>query len=304
MALSFWGWEGDQRPVASFTKPNWEDKNVFPYELEAFVEQETDLRMIVRAAGDLETLKRFIAAGFPVVIEKGFETASVEGWMGHYQLLVGYDDDSSRFNAYDSFEGDFSSGRTLPVTYSTVEQFWPHFNYTYLVLYPPAREAEVNDLIGPDLNETYNIERAAQRASDDIFGTSGRDQFFAWYNRGTNLRLLQDYGGASAAYDQAFQLYAELDPDDRPRRALWYQTGPYWAYYYTGRYWDVINLATFTLYETMPKPVLEESFYWRGLAKEALGDVTGAIADYQTSVELHPGFEPGLAQLERLGVAP
>ena len=84
---------------------------------------------------------------------------------------------------------------------------------------------------------------------------------------------------------------------------LWYQTGPYWAYYYSGRYTDVINLATTTL-DAMSEPVLEESYYWRALTREALGEVTGASEDLQTSLEYHPGFEPSLSQLARLGVTP
>ena len=84
---------------------------------------------------------------------------------------------------------------------------------------------------------------------------------------------------------------------------MWYQSGPYWAYYYTGRYWDLLNLTTQTLY-VMSEPVLEETYYWRGLAKEALGDGTGAIEDLRASLEVHPGFEPALGQLNRLGVAP
>ncbi len=303
MALSYWNWPGDQRPIARFTKPNPRDKNVMPYELAEFVAQETDLRVLVRVGGDLSLLKEFIASGFPVIVEKGLEVPGVEGWMGHYQVLAGYDDAQSIFNAYDSYEGDFSDGQTLPVSYSTMETYWRHFNHTYLVIYPPEREAQVHAILGGDLDEETNFLNAAQRASDEIFSTEGRDQFFAWFNRATNLMELQDFGGAAAAYDQAFQLYAQMDPELRPWRLLWYQTGPYWAYYYTGRYWDVINLATQTL-EVMSEPVLEESYYWRGLAKESLGDVAGAIADYQESVEVHPGFDPALDQLERHGLTP
>ena len=45
---------------------------------------------------------------------------------------------------------------------------------------------------------------------------------------------------------------------------MWYQTGPYKAYYYTNRFADVINLADTTLNDTIAEPVLEESLYWRG----------------------------------------
>jgi tetratricopeptide (TPR) repeat protein len=82
---------------------------------------------------------------------------------------------------------------------------------------------------------------------------------------------------------------------------MWYQTGPYWAYYYTGRYQDVIDLATKTL-ENMSEPILEESFYWRGMAYEALEIQEKAIQDYQTSLKLHPGFQPSVDQLLQLGV--
>lgn len=303
MALSYWGWEGDQRPIASFAKPNSRDKNVMPYELADYVSRETGFKVISRVGGDQALLKRLIAAGFPVIVEKGLEGAGFDGWMGHYQVLAGYDDALGRFDAYDSYQGDFSYGNTLPISYEAMEEYWRHFNHQYLVVYPEAREAEVLGMLGSAANEETNFRDTAQQASDDIFSTSGRDQFFAWFNRGTNLMQLQDYSGAAAAYDEAFNLYAGLDPETRPWRLLWYQTGPYWAYFYAGRYWDVLNLTTQTLYN-MSEPVLEESYYWRGLAKEALGDVAGAIEDFQTSVEVHPGFGPALTQLDRLGISP
>ncbi len=303
MALSFWGWQGDQRPIANFAKPNPRDKNVMPYELAEYVREETGLNVIARTGGDQELLKQLIAAGFPVIVEKGLEGPGFDGWMGHYQLLAGYDDALGRYNAYDSYEGDFSDGNSLPISYDVIDEYWRHFNYQYLVIYPNERETELLELLGSDANEETNLRNSAQLASDEIFATSGRDQFFAWFNRGTNLVELQDYNGAAAAYDEAFSIYAGLDPETRPWRMLWYQTGPYWAYFYAGRSWDVLNLSTQTLY-AMSEPVLEESYYWRGVAKESLGDVAGAIEDFQASVDVHPGFLPALTQLDRLGVAP
>jgi hypothetical protein len=82
---------------------------------------------------------------------------------------------------------------------------------------------------------------------------------------------------------------------------MWYQTGPYFAYYYMGRYQDVINLATQTI-DYVEKPYLEESFYWRGRARAATGDVTGDISDQRTALKYHPGFQPVLDELNRLGV--
>ncbi len=70
MALSYWGWKGDQRAPAAILKPNGRDKNVMPYEMESYVEQQAGLDAVVRAGGDLDTLKAFIAAGFPVTGRK------------------------------------------------------------------------------------------------------------------------------------------------------------------------------------------------------------------------------------------
>lgn len=298
MALSFWDWEGDQRPVAQFTKPNTRDKNVMPYELEAFVESETRFSALVRVGGDLQRIKELVAAGFPVVVEKGFEGAGFEDWMGHYEVVSGYDDGQQQFTVQDSY-----IMADLPLSYEEMDQYWRHFNYTYLVIYPPEREAELLNLLGPDVDEEANYQAAAQRASDEIFTSTGRPQFFAWFNRGTNLAALQDYAGAASAYDNAFEVYATLDPEERPWRVFWYQTGPYRAYYYAGRHNDVIQLATQTL-SSMSEPVLEESYFWRGLARQGIGDVEGAIQDWRRAVDYHPDWQPALDQLQQVGAAP
>jgi tetratricopeptide (TPR) repeat protein len=296
MALSFWGWAGDQRDTAAYLKPNQRDKNVMPYEMANFIESETDFQVAVRVGGDLETIKRFVAAGFPVVLEKGFEEPGFDGWMGHYEVVLGYDDQDQSLTVHDSFIGP---GVPFKVPIPKVEEFWRSFNNAYLVIYPTEREAEAMEILGPHADETTNFQLAAQRASDEIFSLSERDQAFAWFNRGSNLVELQDYAGAAAAYDEYFALYVKLPVAERPWRMMWYQTGPYWAYYYTGRYYDVINLATATL-DAMSEPVLEESYYWRGLAKEALGDIDGAVADLQETLRLNANFGPGEFHLNRI----
>jgi len=128
---------------------------------------------------------------------------------------------------------------------------------------------------------------------------NGREQFFAWFNRGTNLVYLQDHAAAAQAYDTAFALYAALPENERPWRLLWYQDGPYAAYYYTGRYQDVINLAHSTLVN-VDKPVLEETYYWRGMAKAALGDKAGAVEDLGRADTLNPNSTPAGEELQRI----
>ena len=298
MALSYWGWEGSQQDVAAYTKPNPRDKNVMPYELADFVTEETDFSIVVRVGGDLDILKAFIAAGFPVIVEKSFEGPRFDGWMGHYEVVNGYDNQSETFTVQDSYDGP-----DLSVSYEDMQDQWRSFNYTYLVIYPPERGNGVFAILGPHADPNYNFQYALDKATQETIALQGRDQFFARFNQGTNLVRLHDYTEAATAYDAAFANYSSIPKDQRPWRILWYQTGPYFAYYYTQRYENVIELATTTL-DAMSEPILEESYYWRARAKMALGDNEGAIEDLRKSLKYHPGFTPSLQQLEILGVEP
>jgi hypothetical protein len=292
MALSYWGWEGDQRPVASFTKPNPRDKNVMPEELSAFVVEHTAFEVVFRVGGNLQLIKEFLATGFPVMVEKGIE--GEDGWLGHYVLVTGYDDGDRKFSMMDSLRGP---DQTL--AFADFHKQWRSFNYTYLVVYPGEREAQVMEMLGSQAEASRNYQQGAQKALEEISSSSGQDLYFAWFNLGTNLVAVGDYPGAAAAYDQAFTLYPGLPPAERPWRMLWYQTGPYSAYFHTGRYQDVIDLATTTL-TAMSEPVLEESYFWRARAREASGDIEGAIKDLRTSLNHNSGFGPGLEALKRL----
>jgi tetratricopeptide (TPR) repeat protein len=133
---------------------------------------------------------------------------------------------------------------------------------------------------------------------------TGNQQFFAWFNVGTSHVQLYEYFDAAVAYDQAFRLYANLSEDLRPYRIMWYQTGAYFAYYYSGRYSDVISLANTTLNDTISEPVLEESLYWRGRAEVMIGDAPSAIKDYRDSLDIHLGFDPSIQALQELGLQP
>lgn len=298
MGLSYWGWVGTQYITADFLKPNDRDVNVMPYEMAAYVEQETELYAVVRVGGELDLVKNLVANGFPVILEKGFEGAAFDGWMGHYSLISGYDDVQQLFNSQDSYNGgDFK------ISYERVQNDWQAFNYTFMLIYSSDRESDAMAALGPWADEAWAVDHALEIANQQTQEKSDRELYFAWYNKGSNHNTRLEYADAAFAYDFAFSLYSQLIEEIRPWRMVWYQTGPYKAYYNTGRYQDVINLANTTLF-VMSEPVAEESYYWRGLGKEALGDIDGAISDYRRSVQLNPNFSFGYIQLNRLGVSP
>jgi len=295
MALSYWNWQGDQRDTAAYLRPGEFDKNVMPAEMVAFVNEKTDLKALTRVGGDLETIKRFIAAGFPVLIEKGYDPEH-DDWMGHYLTLNAYDEAQSLFTAQDSLiMPDF------PLPFQTVEERWRDFNFVYVIVYPPEREAEVMTILGPQTEESQNYQAAARLASQETAELSGRDLYFAWFNLGSNLVALEDFSGAAQAFDSAFAVYPTIPEGERPWRVMWYRAEPYAAYYHTGRYQDVVNLANNTFF-ALGEYTLEESFYWRGLANQALGNINEAIFDLRKVLELNPNFTPAREALRGLGV--
>ena len=295
MALSFWGPEVDRTAVGDFTRGEnrEDDKNVNPYEMQQFVEDESDLNMIIRMGGDEAVLKRLVSAGFPVIIEKGYLIEG-QGWMGHYLLINGYDDENEQFITQDSF-----AGPDIAYDYTDTLDSWRAFNYVFMVAYPSERELDLAVALEDWTSEEWALQNALEIATEEAELLEGRDQFFAAFNIGTSQVHLSNFEEAATAYDGAFAIYSELRSSQRPWRTMWYQTGPYWAYYETGRYQDVRNLADTTL-NFMNEPILEETYYWRGLANEALGNEGFALADMRFAVELNPNFSAGKLQLARL----
>ncbi|MBK8024844.1 MAG: C39 family peptidase [Chloroflexi bacterium] len=127
-------------------KPNSEDKNVSPWQMVEYVNQHTagDVRALLRYGGTLDRLKTLVANNFPVLIESGYDPVSAnQGWMGHYLLVTGYDDGRSHFITQDSYDGP-----DLAYSYEHIREYWKHFNYLYIALSEPAREAELMSLLG------------------------------------------------------------------------------------------------------------------------------------------------------------
>jgi hypothetical protein len=300
MALSFWGWEGDQEDTRLWLRPHPEDRNVMPYEMVNAIFDHTDLAALVRWGGDEDILKQFIAAGFPVIIERDMgDVRPNEDWTGHFGVVTGYDDSRGRFILQDSYVM-----ANYPLYYEDLNRYWRAFNYVYLVIYPPDRESEVRMILGSQSDEINNHQHAAQKAQDEIPVLEGRDLFFAWFNYGTSQVNLGDFVTAAGAYDRAYNvIYPTIPSEARPWRMIWYQTGPYYAYYHTGRYQDVINLADLTLSVTGVREI-EETWVWRGRAKLALGDRKGAIEDFFTAINYHPGWDVAIIELQNLGIAP
>ena len=272
----------DQHIAANWLKPNYEDKNVSPWQMAAYVNTQLggNLRAIVRQGGELNLLKTLIANNFPVLIEEGYNPPELnQGWMGHYLMMSGYDDAAGHFITQDSYEGP-----NLPYTYDHINEFWRNFNRLYLVVYPVEREAELMALLGSDADERQNWVNALEEARAEAVASP--EDPFAWFNMGTSFVGLEMYSEAAVAFDQARNVGEGL-----PWRMMWYQFGPFEAYLATGRYQDVIDLARANLDDGGGQYV-EETYYYAGLARAAMGETERAISNLDGAISFNPNFTP------------
>jgi tetratricopeptide (TPR) repeat protein len=309
---------GEDDPNLPFIERGKTDVNVMPYEMVDFVNDQTPFMALYRYGGTVDLLKRLIAAGFPVITEKGIyeplrPDQSIQ-WGGHYSFTTGYDDNTQKFIWQDSYlPKPTSVGKNSRTSYTDYATYWRSFNYLFIVVYPQDREQDLFQVLGPWMDQYWAAQHALDIADQEIqSGTlTGNDLFFAMFNRVTSMVNLQnpDYGPAAAAFDQANAYYNDtLVPtgDKRiPWRIMWYQTSPYYAYYYSGRYQDVIITANSNL-ERIQRldETLEESLFWRARAEYALGEYDAAYADMQQAIYYHPGFQPALDMLSLWGVTP
>ena len=288
MALSFYSWKEDQEYAASFLKPDREDKNVNPAEMVAFVNEQTNVRAVTRMGGDMDLIKQFIAAEFPVIIETGYAPEGYD-WIGHYRTVVGYDDNLQQFYIYDSYLGTGENGAGLAVPYMEFDRDWQAFNRTFIVIYHPDREREVVRILGERADVARSAELALEVAQQEA-RANPRNQY-AWFNMGTSLVKLGRYEEAAAAFDQASQIGLHF-------RMLWYQFGPYEAYYNVGRYDDVMALVNVNL--NNGGTYVEETHYWQGMVYAAQGQTDLARQAFNRALGHNPRFVAAQAALDEL----
>ena len=294
--LNFYGNTTTQVEAAAFLKPNSEDRNVSPWQMVDYVNEQTDLRAFVGSGGDLELIKLFLANGLPIVIEKGYELES-EGWLGHYLTMFAYDDDKQEFLSLDTNLGPWdSSGRVD--SYEMVEHYWQQFNYTFFVVYPPEKEPLVQELLGPDMLDTAVMwQKATERAQSEI--EADPENAFTWFNLGESLTRLGELTGEMSYYESGANAFDQARTLGIPPRIVWYQFRPYIAYMKVGRYQDILDLAEVTLSSQGGRNV-EETYLYQGHALAFLGDGQGAIDAYEQALRLNKYFYPAQWALDAI----
>jgi hypothetical protein len=290
MDLGYFGVTVAQADAAAVLKGNADDKNVSPDEMVAFARTK-GLHALVRVNGDFDRLRLLLSNGLPVVVETWLEPKPNDG-MGHYRLLTGYDDAAREWTLFDSYvstglkANEPYQGIKLP--YDDMNPLWAVFNQTYIVLYTDAQAPVVQSILRSDLDDGSMWGRALLAAQSAV--KSRPADAFVWFDLGTDLTALGRYLEAADAYGKARVI-------GLPWRMLWYQFGPFRAYYETRNYAELVALANATIRSAGN---IEETYYWKGLGLAAQGDTRGARQAFQRAVELNPRYEDASAALAAL----
>ena len=295
MMLHIFGWNGTQKDISDVIKPIIGDRNVNPEELAYWVRNYAGwLRIEYRVGGDLETLKRLLAAGYPIIVESTTSLNPEDSgwldddlWAAHYLLITGYDDSTQTFTAQDTYRGPDKK-----ISYDQTVTEWKPFNYLYMIVYLPEQEEEMKGLLAsnwdPDLNRHNSLD-SSQAAT-----VNSPTDAFAWFNLGSNLVYFERYDEANAAYDKAREL-------SLPQRMFRYQFGPFIANFQANRNDDLLALTDYALQRT---EMSEETWLWHGWALYRKGDGKGAVKDWRKALAIHPGYQDALYALNFVGATP
>jgi tetratricopeptide (TPR) repeat protein len=197
-------------------------------------------------------------------------------WDAHYLLLTGYDDGAGVVTAQDSYYG---ADKKIP--YDKLMADWKPFNYLYMLIYnQPKDEEEVKSILGENWDSDLNRQNALAIAQADI--TSNPNDAFGWFNLGSSLVYFERYKEAAAAFDKAFTI-------GLPQRMTRYQFFPFFAYYNADRI-DYLLTLTENTYKPIPGNYSEEALLWHGYGLQRTGDFTGALADWNKALKVHPNF--------------
>lgn len=290
MNLSYFGSSLKQADIGAVLRSSPDDKNVSPYELVEFaLAQGYDAVQLVN--GDDDLLRTLLSNGLPVLLETWYEREPGDG-IGHYRLLVGYNDATQQWTLFDSLDAtglvSAEPYAGIRMSYAHLAELWKVFNHAFVLLYPPEQAALADAILATHgLTADRMWVDAEVRARTDVATNEG--DLFAWFNLGSTLTRQSRTAEAAVAFDRARQI-------GLPKRMLWYQFAPFETYLAEGRPQDIMALTDVILEETES---IEEVFYWRAQALLALGDVAGAQVAVQQSLALAPGFRPSV-ELNRL----
>lgn len=224
-----------------------------------------------RPNGNIELLKRFVAAGMPVITRTWLHPNED---IGHYRVINGYDENTKEIIQQDSMEG-----KDLHYTYEAFNQIWKNNNFEYLVLVAPDKKEIAERILGADRDEATAWRSALQTAQNLLI--QNPDDIYARFNASIAYYHLNDYASSVEEFEQV-----------EPRlawRTLWYQIEPIQAYEKLRNYDRVFQLTDRIL--TNQNRAFSELYIIRGDIYKKQGSADLARAEYETAILYNQNLE-------------
>jgi len=189
-----------------------DDKSVFPDELVLYAKK-YGFQGVYRPNGTINLLKQLTANGIPVIVRAWIAPGED---IGHFRIVRGYDEEKQQIIYDDSYHGP-----NLTYSYKEFEEMWRPFNYEYMLVYPQEKQSLVTALLKDAMNEKKAYSQSVARAKQEL-QEGKEDAHFSYFNLATAYYHLGKYPDSVKAYEKA--------EDNLPKRMLWYQLEPIFAY--------------------------------------------------------------------------
>lgn len=283
MALSYNGINVSQAELGRQLRPyqvasgNNDDKSVTLAEI-AKKAEEFGLKSYHRPGGSVNLIEQFIANDIPIIARTWL---SRDESIGHYRVIKGYDRELDRLLQDDSLQG-----KNLWYNYDDFDEIWKKFNYEYVVIVPPEKISQIEQILDDGLDETRSWHRAIVEAEDLL--NKNPDDVYARFNLSVALYKVGDYKRSVVEF--------EMVEHKLPFRTLWYQIEPILSYFELRDYDRVLQITEKII--NNHNRAFSELYILRGDVFKNRGDLESAKKEYELAVKYNSELE--LAR-ERLG---
>lgn len=280
MALSYYGSTLTQYDIAPVVKGGPTDTNAAPHELSAYVADQGFLAPVLYN-GNPDILRALLSNGIPVIVEQWLERPDDE-LTAHYRVVKGYNTTEGIWIVDDSY-----TGPNRRYSEADFDRWWIPFNRVYMPVIRPDQEPLVRAIVG-DIYDNPQLmwEQTAARAETEL---ATNENHYSWYNLGEARYKLGNLEGAISAFESSFTY-------QYPYRLQWYIFTYMEAYNAAGMHQRVLDLTS-----NYTQSTVEEIFYQRGVALEALGRTDEALQSYQQAATLNARLTVAAEAVARLG---
>lgn len=285
MALRYYGINKSQEELGQALRP-WQnaagdndDKSVSLAEMGEKA-REFGFTVYDRPNGSVDIMKRFIAAGMPVVTSTWLHPGED---IGHYRVVNGYDDTTGELIQQDSMEG-----RDIRYSYDVFNELWKNNNFEYMVMVPSDKEEIAAQIMGEDEDEQKAWRRALATAQTQL--AADPNDVYAGFNASIAYFHLNDYAASVKEFER-------VEPK-LTMRTLWYQIEPIRAYYELGNYDRVLAITDGIL--NNQNRAFSELYIIRGNIYKKQGNTEASRAEYEKAVMYNVNLKEAQAALAAL----